>query len=141
MSKPPAITRPGAAPSRTLAPSRLDSTTQQITVCKQLYEQQCIVDQSTVFRLRSLCIYCLRVALSIRQAASFSLSRDQACGLHLGSLTTRSETCWRAAAAAGRGGGGDGCCLCRYTVIDSVLTFPSYMYGKDISFVLEFVYC
>jgi len=73
--------------------------------------------------------------LSIRQAASFSPSRDQACGLHLGSSKTGSETCWRAAA------GGSGCCLCRYTVIDSVLTFLLYLCGKDMSFVLGFIYC
>jgi len=31
--------------------------------------------------------------------------------------------------------------VCRYNVIDSVLTFLSYLCGKDISFVTEFIYC
>jgi len=68
------------------------------------------------------CLTALTVTLSIRQAASFLLSRDPACGLHLGSSMTGSEMCWcaaAAAAAAGAGAGG-GCCLCRYTVIDRV---------------------
>jgi len=49
--------------------------------------------------------------------------------------------CWRPAAAAAAAADGGGCCLCRYTVIDSVLTFPSYLCGNDIRFVLEFIHC
>jgi len=80
------------------------------------------------------------VTLSIRQAASFSLSRDQACRLHLGSSTTDSEMCWRhaaAAAAAADDDDGGGCCLCRYTVIDSVFDISVVSVWKRHSFCVR----